>query len=54
MTHPHNLIFVQTVLLDEDVKKLREMTKASSIKDALYTAVKHYLSCSCLEGDEVC
>lgn len=39
------IMHVQTVLLVEDIDALKLKTGESSTKDALATAVKHYLEC---------
>jgi hypothetical protein len=38
-------VFVQSVLLQEDVIALKKKTGESSIKDAIAKAVYHYLKC---------
>lgn len=35
----------QTILYESDMEKLKTKTKQSSSKDALSTAVEHYLKC---------
>ena len=39
------IVHVQSVLPEEDVVALKEKTKESSIKEAISSAVYHYLEC---------
>jgi len=39
------LVYVQTVLSEEELKKLLEKAKTNSKKDALRKAVLHYINC---------
>jgi len=38
-------VHAQTVLFEDDLKKLKRKTGCPSTKDALMVAVAHYLSC---------
>jgi hypothetical protein len=38
-------VIVQTQLSDETLKKLKEVTRESTIKEALSKAIMHYISC---------
>ena len=42
---------VQTVMLEEDIKKLKEKSHKQHTKDALTVAVEHYLSCNCKDKE---
>lgn len=46
------LIYVQSVLLREDIIALKDKTGESSIKDAISKAVYHYLTCDLVDKDE--
>ncbi len=39
------VVYVQTVLEKEKLEKLKEKTGEKLTKDALFKAIKHYLSC---------
>jgi len=39
------LVYVQTVLSEEELKKLLKKAKTNSKKDALRKAVLHYINC---------
>jgi hypothetical protein len=43
--HVIELKIVSTVLLKEDLEKLKEKTGAHEVKKALQIAVEHYLKC---------
>jgi len=46
------LIYVQTILSEEELEKLLKKTGASNKKDALRKAVLHYLKCPYDVDDE--
>ncbi len=46
------LVHVQSVLPQEDVIALKDKTGESSIKEAIYKAVYHYLQCDLINKDE--
>ncbi len=48
-----NIQHVQTVMLEEDIKKLKDKTHKQHTKDALTVAVEHYLNCNCECKDKV-
>lgn len=39
------LMHAQTVLEVEKIEQLKQLTNEGAVKDALYTAVEHYLEC---------
>lgn len=39
------IVHVQTVMLKEELEKLKELTRKYTTKDALYEAVTHYFMC---------
>jgi hypothetical protein len=39
------LLYVHTVLREEDLEALKKKTRRQTTKDALYEAVIHYLKC---------
>lgn len=39
------IIHVQTVMLKEELDKLKELTGEHTTKDAMYKAVTHYFAC---------
>ncbi|MCK4811396.1 MAG: DUF5371 family protein [Methanosarcinales archaeon] len=39
------ILHVQTVLIGDDLKALKEKTGETTTKDAIATAVEHYLNC---------
>ena len=39
------LVHAQTILLQEDLDKLKERTREHATKDAISKAVEHYLKC---------
>ncbi|MDI6888645.1 MAG: DUF5371 family protein [Methanocellales archaeon] len=47
------IIYAQTVLTDEDLKRLKKKTGTDSTKEALATAVQHYLECDSTEVGEL-
>ena len=48
------IVHAQTVLAEEDLIALKQKCKESSTKDALSTAVQHYLECEYTDiGDEM-
>ncbi len=52
--HEHPMHF-QTILYESDMEKLKTKTGESSTKDALSTAVEHYLKCKNTKqkGDDI-
>lgn len=47
------ILHAQTVLTDEDLRRLKKKTGEDSTKEALSTAVQHYLECESTEVGEV-
>jgi len=47
------ILHAQTVLTDEDLKRLKKKTGEDSTKEALAIAVQHYLECDSTEVGEV-
>ena len=45
------LVYVQTVLTEEELEQLLKKTKCSNKKDALREAVLHYLECEEVDSD---
>ena len=39
------LVYVQTVVFEEELEKLKKLSGETSTKDALRKAVEHYLEC---------
>lgn len=39
------IVYVQTVVFEEELEKLKELSGETSTKDALRKAVEHYLKC---------
>lgn len=39
------IVHVQTVMLQTELDRLKELTREHHTKDALYKAVEHYLIC---------
>ncbi len=47
------ILHAQTVLTDEDLRRLKKKTGEDSTKEALSTAVQHYLECESTEVGEL-
>ncbi len=47
------ILHAQTVLTDEDLNRLKKKTGEDSTKEALATAVQHYLECDSTEVDDL-
>lgn len=47
------LVHVQSVLPQEDILALKDKTGESSIKEAIYKAVYHYLQCDLVEDEDI-